>query len=136
AAQARRGTRKIDEYVRGSADGGGGRIGKKETQPKLPNLPNVSERGFSMSDSKSYSVRDHFVDKDASLRKVYDRLLAVLRQFGPVKEEAKKTSIHLVSVSALAGVGVRKNYLLLNIKADHKIESPRIERNEQISAKR
>ena len=84
----------------------------------------------------SYAVADHFVAKDPDLRKLYDRLLATLRRFGPIKEEAKKTSIHLVNATALAGVEVRKNYLLLNIKSDHKIESPRVEKTEQISARR
>jgi hypothetical protein len=84
----------------------------------------------------SYLVNDHFTDKDPSVRKLYDQLLIALRRFGPVQEEPKKTSIHLVNASALAGVEVRQTYLLLNIKADHKIESPRIEKTEQISARR
>ncbi len=84
----------------------------------------------------SYSVNDHFVSKDPSVKKLYDRLISVLRKLGPIREEAKKTSIHLVNVSALAGVEVRKDYLLLNLKSDHKIKSPRIEKSEQISARR
>jgi len=42
-------------------------------------------------------------------------------------KEPKKTSIHLVNVPALAGVETRKACILLNIKADHKISSPRID---------
>lgn len=86
--------------------------------------------------SQSYSVTDHFVDKDPSVRKLYDRLIAVLRRLGRIHEEPKKTSIHLVNVSALVGVEVRKTCLVLNIKSDHKIESSRIEKTEQISARR
>ena len=90
-----------------------------------------------MSDmSEVYSVNDHFLNKDPSVRSLYDHLLVALREFGPIHEEPKKTSIHLVNRSALAGVEVRKNYLLLNIKSDHKIDSPRIEKAEQISAGR
>ncbi len=85
---------------------------------------------------QSYSVADHFVDKDPSVQKLYDGLIAVLRQFGPIREEAKKTSIHLVNVSALVGVEVRKTCLVLNIKSDHKIKGSRIEKTEQISAGR
>jgi hypothetical protein len=33
-------------------------------------------------------------------------------------------------------VETRKNYLLLNIKADHRIDSPRLQKVEQISAQR
>jgi hypothetical protein len=84
----------------------------------------------------TYSISEHFRDKDPLVRKIYDRLLEVLNTFGPIVEEPKKTSIHLVRKSALAGVETRKSYLLLNIKANHKIESPRIQNAEQVSASR
>ncbi|HLE91907.1 MAG TPA: DUF5655 domain-containing protein [Anaerolineales bacterium] len=84
----------------------------------------------------TYSVNDHFTNKDPSVRALYDQLLSILRTFGPVIEDPKKTSIHLNRKSALAGVETRKDGLLLNIKSDHQIMSPRIEKAEQISAKR
>jgi hypothetical protein len=83
-----------------------------------------------------YTVEDHFAGKAPSVRMVYDRILTVLRRIGTFHEEPKKTSIHLVRSSALAGVEVRKAYLLLNIKTDYKIDSPRIAKAEQISARR
>ena len=86
--------------------------------------------------ASEYTVDDHFVRKAPAVREVYDRLLAALRKIGPVQEEPKKTSIHLVRSSALAGVEVRKDYLLLNIKTDYRISSPRVTKAEQISAKR
>jgi hypothetical protein len=86
--------------------------------------------------AQTYSVSDHFVNKDPSIRALYDQLISILRTFGPVQEDPKKTSIHLNRKSALAGMETRKNYLLLNIKSDHAIKSPRIEKAEQISATR
>ncbi len=86
--------------------------------------------------TEPYSVNDHFVNKDPAVRALYDQLVALLRTFGPIEEDPKKTSIHLNRKSALAGVEARKNYLLLNIKSDHKIQSSRIAKAEQISAKR
>jgi hypothetical protein len=83
-----------------------------------------------------YTVDDHFSDKDPDIRTLYDKLLGVLGSFGPIVEEPKKTSIHLVRKSALAGVETRKSYFLLNIKADRKIESPRFVKAEQVSANR
>src|SRR3982751_4191764 len=83
-----------------------------------------------------YTVADHFTGKDSVVRKIYDGLLAALRSVGPIREEPKKTSIHLVRSSALAGVETRRNYLLLNIKADGPIDSPRIDKSEQLSARR
>lgn len=85
---------------------------------------------------ETYSVSDHFVNKDPSVRVLYDQLVSLLRTFGPVEEDPKKTSIHLNRKSALAGVETRKNYLLLNMKADHPIKSPRTEKAEQVSSKR
>ena len=85
---------------------------------------------------ETHSVKDHFVNKDLSVRALYDHLLSIIQTFGPVVEDPKKTSIHLNRKSALAGVETRKDGLLLNIKSDHQIQSPRIEKTEQISAKR
>ena len=84
----------------------------------------------------TYSVSDHFVNKDPSVRALYDQLVSFLRTLGPVEEDPKKTSIHLNRKSALAGVETRKSYFLLNIKSDHLIKSPRIEKEEQVSSKR
>jgi len=83
-----------------------------------------------------YTVGDHFAGKSPAVRAVYDRLLAALTKIGPVQEEPKKTSIHLVRSSALAGVEVRKDYLLLNLKSDAPIDSRRVTKAEQLSARR
>ena len=68
-----------------------------------------------------YSVNDHFVNKDPSVRALHNQLISLLRTFGPVQEDSKKTSIHLNRKSALAGVETRRDGLLLNIKSDHPI---------------
>ncbi len=86
--------------------------------------------------AETYSVGDHFVNKDPSIRVLYDQLVSLLRTFGPVEEDPKKTSIHLNRKSALAGVETRKNNFLLTIKSDHLVKSPRVEKVEKISAKR
>ena len=86
--------------------------------------------------TETYSVKDHFVNKDPSVRTLCDQLLSMLQALDPVTEDPKQTSIHLNRKSALAGVETCKDGLLLNIKSDHPIQSPRIEKAEQISAKR
>ena len=83
-----------------------------------------------------YSVSDHFVNKDPNVRTLYDQLVSLVRTFGPVEEDPKKTSIHLNRKSALAGVETRRNNFLLTIKSDHPIKSPRVEKVEKISSKR
>ena len=86
--------------------------------------------------AETHTVSDHFVNKNPAVRALYDQLVALLRTFGPIEEDPKKTSIHLNRNSALAGVETRKDYLLLNVKSSHPINSSRIEKSEQISAKR
>jgi len=62
--------------------------------------------------------------------------MAAARSLGPVREEPKKTSIHLVRSSAFAGVATRSNSLVLTLKAARKVDSSRVRRAEQTSANR
>jgi hypothetical protein len=86
--------------------------------------------------TETYTVEDHFTGKAPAVREIYGRLLDLLRDFGPVAEEAKKTSIHLVNRSALAGVYTRREYINLEFKTDYPITSDRISKTEQISKNR
>ena len=71
-----------------------------------------------------------------TVRATYQRLIDVARTLGPVSEEAKKTSIHLVRHAAFAGVATRRSSLILTLKSATDIRSPRIEKREQTSADR
>jgi hypothetical protein len=82
------------------------------------------------------SVALHFTGKDPAVRATYQRLIDVARTFGPVTEEAKKTSIHLVRHAAFAGVATRRSSLTLTLKSATDIRSPRVEKREQTSANR
>src|SRR6266571_5267950 len=84
----------------------------------------------------AFTVESHFEGKDDSVRRIYDRLLKEARRFGPVVEEPKKTSIHLVNRTAFAGVATRKSAIILTIKSDRKLSSPRVHKSEQTSASR
>ena len=83
-----------------------------------------------------FTVKSHFEGKDPAVRQIYDRLLKAAGKFGPVKEDPMKTSIHLVNQTAFAGVTTRKSAMVLTIKSDRKLPSPRIHKSEQTSAKR
>jgi hypothetical protein len=83
-----------------------------------------------------FTVKSHFEDKDGAVRQIYDRLLKAAGEFGPVIQEPKKTSIHLVNKTAFAGVAARKSAIVLTIKSDRKLSSPRIHKFEQTSANR
>jgi hypothetical protein len=92
-------------------------------------------RVFLPKKETAMTVDDHFVGKD-ELRAVYDRLVGMVEKFGPVEQDPKKTSIHLNRRTAFAGVALRKDCIVLTIKADGPITSPRIFKSEQTSAKR
>ena len=82
------------------------------------------------------SVKSHFATKDPSVFATYRRVVDVARTFGPVAEEAKKTSIHLMRHTAFAGIAPRRSSLVLTLKSRRDIRSPRVEKREQTSANR
>ena len=86
--------------------------------------------------TNGFTVKSHFEGKDAAVRQIYDRLLKATCRFGPVAEDPKKTSIHLTNKTAFAGVATRKSAMVLTIKSDRQISSPRIHKCEQVSAHR
>ncbi len=84
----------------------------------------------------SPTVAQHFEGKAPNVRAIYTKLLAAASKLGPVEEDPKKTSIHLVRASAFAGVATRKDALILTLKSQADIASERIHKREQVSAKR
>lgn len=86
--------------------------------------------------AEEFTLAWHFEGKDPAVRTTYDRILAEARKFGPLIEEPKKTSIHLVNKSAFAGVATRKNALILTVKSASPIRDARFLKTEQISASR
>jgi hypothetical protein len=70
------------------------------------------------------------------VKAIYDRVLTETRKFGTVIEEPKKTSIHLVNMSAFAGVATRKNALILTIQSAAPIRDKRITKTEKVSVNR
>ena len=88
------------------------------------------------STASAYTIAHHFLNKDPIVKEIYDTILNTVKELGPVKEEAKKTSIHLVKKSAFAGIATRKSYLLLTVKSKTDLKSRRIARREQASVSR
>lgn len=84
----------------------------------------------------THSIDAHFENRDPRVRATYDRIILAGRALGRMKEDPKKTSIHLVRKTAFAGVATRKGALILTLKADTDIRSPRVVKREQVSANR
>ena len=82
------------------------------------------------------SVAPHFAKSDPTVQLTYRRILEAARALGPVAEDPKKTSIHLVARTAFAGIATRRSSLILTLKSAKDIRSPRIQKREQASANR
>jgi Domain of unknown function (DUF5655) len=82
------------------------------------------------------TLEDHFIGRTHHVREIYDTLLAVAGRFGEVRQEPKKTSIHLARRTAFAGVVTRRDALILTLKSAANITDTRILRAEQTSANR
>jgi hypothetical protein len=84
----------------------------------------------------NHTVNEHFEDRASSVRATYAAILRAAKKLGPVDEEAKKTSIHLVRKTAFAGIATRKTALILTLKSDSDVASDRIGKREHVSANR
>ncbi|HEY8187962.1 MAG TPA: DUF5655 domain-containing protein [Pyrinomonadaceae bacterium] len=87
-------------------------------------------------DTNGHTVKEHFDNRAPEVKATYVAILNAAKKLGTVKEEPKKTSIHLVRKSAFAGVATRKSALILTLKSDSDIVSKRIAKREQASARR
>ncbi len=83
--------------------------------------------------SHNHTVKEHFVDCAPQVKAIYTAILQAARKLGPVSEEPRKTSIHLVRKSAFAGVATRKTSLILTVKSDSDVINERIKKREQAS---
>ena len=86
--------------------------------------------------TNGHSVADHFENREPAVKETYKAIVRVARTLGPVKEDPKKTSIHLVRKTAFAGIATRKTGLVLTLKSDSDVANKRIGRREQASANR
>jgi hypothetical protein len=82
------------------------------------------------------TVRSHFERSSAAVAETYDTIVREAKRFGKVREEPKKTSIHLTRRTAFAGVAVQRAALILTVKSDGDIKSTRVRKREQVSANR
>ena len=85
---------------------------------------------------EKFTINGHFIGKKEVLRQTYDELLRKLRMEGPLVENPRKTSIHLVRSTTLAGVTIKQDYLILTFKSDKSFENPRIKKSERMARNR
>jgi hypothetical protein len=81
-------------------------------------------------------VASHFEKSAPAVLAIYKGILKTARGLGSVREDPKKTSIHLVRETAFAGIATRKEALILTLKSAKAVKTPRIHRQEQVSSHR
>lgn len=86
--------------------------------------------------SVNHTVNEHFENRAPEVMATYKEILKVARNLGTVREEAKKTSIHLVRKTAFAGVATRKTALILTLKSATDLHNSRIIKRDQVSRNR
>jgi hypothetical protein len=86
--------------------------------------------------SNGHTVKEHFENRPPEVKATYAAIIKAAKKLGPVREEAKKTSIHLVRKTAFAGVATRRTALILTLKSDADVANKRIKKRAQTSANR
>jgi Domain of unknown function (DUF5655) len=86
--------------------------------------------------TESPTVAQHFDGRNPSVKAVYTAILKAAKTLGPVREDPKKTSIHLNRKTAFAGVATRKDALILTLKSDKVLNGRLVVKCEQVSSGR
>jgi hypothetical protein len=76
-------------------------------------------------------IGDHFQGRPEA-RVIYDELIKRLKEFGPLRVDAVKTSINLIARRHLGGVHVQKGGLRIGFVLERKLADPRILRSQWI----
>ncbi len=72
------------------------------------------------------SVEDHLEGKPEIIREIFDKLVVKLREFGPVRIDAVKTSVNLAGRSHFGAVQIQNSCIKLGFLLDRPVEDERI----------
>jgi hypothetical protein len=81
-------------------------------------------------------VDDHFHGRSPELRGLFDALRAKLERSGPLRVDAVKSTINLISTHHFGGIAVRRDHLRVGFILDHAIDAGRIARVERVGPRR
>ena len=106
---------------------------KKWTCPKCKRVFQKKNQGHSCT---VYPVEKHLKNKDYA-KKLYSELKKIIRKkIGNFKIESLPCCIHFVSSYTFAAVYALKNKIRIHFTLDYKLDSSRIDKFNQMSAKR
>jgi hypothetical protein len=75
-----------------------------------------------------YSIDDLFVHSEPNVRKLYEKLIKIVKQVGPVIIIPQKTRIVFQVRVRFLGAMPRKQYLLVSIALSRKLKNPRFKK--------
>jgi hypothetical protein len=78
----------------------------------------------------NYEIEEHFKGKNPTLREIFDRLVEITRQCGPVTVYAQKTRIVFMVQVRFASVRVQKSWLVCGLWLTHRVEHPLLVKTE------
>jgi hypothetical protein len=97
----------------------------------------LSQTRFSRLDGGAPVGGEELFEKcEPSVKELYDSLMERIRLFGPLKIEAKKTSLHVLNRAAFLGIHPKKRLLEINIVSEKPIVDERVITAEQVSKSR
>ncbi len=77
------------------------------------------------------TIAQHFDGRGKDVRATYDRILAIAREWGDVKPEARKAAIQLLrGTTPFAGIAPRRDVLVVTFKSPSDVRSPRITKHD------
>jgi hypothetical protein len=82
------------------------------------------------------SVESHFEFKDSQLSETFELLLANLKKLGPLRIDAVRSSINLISKYHFGGVQVHRDHLTIGFLSQRTINDKRIHRAEKVGAQK
>lgn len=75
---------------------------------------------------------DLFTACEPIVKDLYDSLKEKIVSFGPIKVEAKKTSLHILNRATFLGIHSRRHSLEINIVSDEPLRDGRVFKTEQV----
>lgn len=82
------------------------------------------------------TIDEHFAGRPAPLREAFDALVAACLPEPAARVEPLRTTIHLMAGRAFAMATPRRDTLKVSVLLARRVEAPRIERHETLSASR
>jgi hypothetical protein len=81
------------------------------------------------------SIDDHFYGKNPRLRLLFQTLLKHLKRSGPLRIDAVKSTINLISLHHFGAVSVRHDFLRVGFILDRRIQDARVSHTEQVGTR-